>query len=341
MKNKSSRSNAILLTVLLLLSLSFAGYFLIPRIPVEKPSPKPTEVVTGTIVDAAGKKREVTRPLTEQEHASYENQTKNYLSYMQHERLRKSMVHELTGFSKSATRLVVEEKWYIVGTLLISVIILRGFRMVSAAHTPGQKKQKEKQPEQLQKQQPEKQQESPKEPNNLAKQKTESPQNTGAVWSSPIKKKKIVADIEGRFKQFSQTAFIQMLSLNGESGTLQLTGTPDASRAYLYIYEGQIINAKTELATGEEAAMTILLDKTYDDFKFFKQDEPDCSKVITSSTMALLLEAQRLQDEQTDNELVFDENIAQDLDWKQSEEMLSSACSDWVEKNANDTEGSE
>ncbi len=105
---------------------------------------------------------------------------------------------------------------------------------------------------------------------------------------------RISAKQRGSLKGFKLSTLLQIMEMDKLSCTLRVSA--EGKNGILFIREGQVINARTGLIEGEEAATEII---TWEGGKIdIKEPEGKVEKVISKGLMNLLLEAFRKKDEQ-------------------------------------------
>ncbi len=105
------------------------------------------------------------------------------------------------------------------------------------------------------------------------------------------------ASLAGNTSAISMADLLQLLSLNGRTGTLHVSGE---SPARIYFSEGQIIHAETQALKGEKALFRVM---AWSDARFlFEGGEPEreIQPTLTGSTASMLMEGFAHMDEVRD-----------------------------------------
>lgn len=104
--------------------------------------------------------------------------------------------------------------------------------------------------------------------------------------------------LEGSLRDFSLDDLLQMISLGGKTGELNLEGsTPfGKKKGVIYFKEGEVVDAETEDARGEVAIVELLNIKE-GSFKFVPKDDLNVKRSISKSIPDLVLLATSKLDE--------------------------------------------
>lgn len=272
-----------------------SGYLMVPRTSVPHPGPQP-DGITAVETGSSGKLSEYDREL-----AAYQN-------YINHEDRRQRILDYFANTKLMISTMKTDHPaLFYLSTILLSLTAL-SLLLIKTAKAFGRK--------------------SPRIDNEIMQRTRVKP--TKDINEASFGE----VHIEGKFDIFSQISLIQMLSQDMESGLLRIISDDNDWAGSIFMQKGAIIDAQTKTQRGENSALSILRNRHNGSFKFYSKDNSNRPITIQQSTMSLLLEAQRLADEEKERELNFDSYEGQDLDWRQSESMLIEACAKYSDNDS-------
>lgn len=313
-----------------LLCVSFFAVLIIPQDQVADPGPLPICKPAGQIISTDGTAVLVTRPLTDAEILEHTAAVISYESYSKRREFRLALLSGV-GIIEQNSRLALSRNGKMIYTLAGLLIFAAVANRYCNALTDKKKKKSTATARatasaslQGKKTAPDNETTTPKKVDShrpLRKVIQTDANSSTHIIECPEK----AADVDGVFSLFSQTTFVQMLSQNCETGLLQLRSDSEMVCGNLYLRNGQIIDAITSSTQGEEAAYLMLQNRIFKKFSFYKLDTVDRETTIICTTTALLLESQHRAKE-CDSVLDLSAFKKDDLNWSETESMLTAAC---------------